>query len=329
MTIHDTLNRNIDYLRISVTDRCNLRCLYCMPEEGVKPLQHSDILRYEEITTIARAAANLGIRFIRLTGGEPLARLGLINLVAALAAIPGIEEISMTTNGTLLAKYAEQLAAAGLNRINISLDTLRPERYTHITRWGNLTDVLDGIDAAYRYNLRPVKINSVIIRNINDDEVVDLSQKTITDGWNLRFIEWMPVGEVEADKWNFRFVSESEIKAKIEAALGPLEDYGALPGSGPAHTCKLPGSKGTIGFISAVSQHFCAQCNRLRLTADGYIRPCLLADNEIDIRSPLREGAPLTEIEDILRKAILAKPTKHHLDQVVCVTNRSMSQIGG
>ncbi len=331
MTQCDTFSRPIDYLRISITDRCNLRCLYCMPEEGVCLQNHEDILRYEEIISIARAAANLGVRKIRLTGGEPLARRGVVDLVAALADIPGIDDLSMTTNGTLLAQAAEGLSTAGLHRVNISLDTLRSDRFAMITRRGKLEDVLSGIQAAYRFHLTPVKINTVIMRGINDDEVVDLALKTTTNGWNLRFIEWMPVGESASDdsNWESQLVTEDEIRSRIEKELGTLEVDSALIGAGPARTYRLPGAEGTLGFISAVSQHFCAQCNRLRLTADGQLRPCLLADTEIDLRTPLRNGAGIQEVEVLLQQAISAKPKSHHLDQAERVKNRAMSQIGG
>ena len=237
----------------------------------------------------------------------------------------------MTTNGTLLAKYAEKLAVAGLNRVNISLDTLHPDRFQHITRWGKLEDVLSGIQAAYENELTPVKINSVVIRGINDDEVIDLARKTITEGWNLRFIEWMPVGETIEDTydWESKFVSEIEIRERIINELGPLIEYRTDAHAGPAQVYKLPGSNGSLGFISAVSQHFCAQCNRLRLTADGQLRPCLLSDSEIDLRTPLRNGATMQQIENILKTAISIKPVEHHLDHHIRVKNRTMSQIGG
>lgn len=302
-----------------------------MPEKGVRALKHEDILRYEEIATIVHAAVNLGIHKVRLTGGEPLARRGVVDLVATLAGIPGIDDLSMTTNGTLLAKVAEQLATAGLHRVNISLDTLQPERFTLITRRGSLEDVLLGIQAAHHFHLTPIKINTVVMRGVNDDEVVDLALKTITDGWNLRFIEWMPVGESasEGANWEVQLVTEDEIRKRIENELGTLEVANDIKGAGPARTYRLPGAQGTLGFISAVSQHFCAQCNRLRLTADGQLRPCLLADNEIDLRTPLRNGAGIEELEGLLKQAIGAKPQSHNLDQAARVKNRAMSQIGG
>ena len=328
MNTYDSFHRKIDYLRISVTDRCNLRCLYCMPETGITPISHNDILRYEEITQIVKASTKLGISKIRLTGGEPLARLGLVDLVTTLARIPGIAEIAMTTNGTMLEKYAQQLAEAGLSRVNISLDTLVPERFTQITRHGQLDDVLRAIKAAEQYGLTPVKINTVVMRGINDDEVVDLARKTISDGWNLRFIEWMPVGDSAGDEgnWESKMVSENEIRNRVEKVLGNLIEDERLSSSGPARTYRFPGASGTLGFISAISQHFCAQCNRLRLTADGHIRPCLLADEEIDLRTPLRNGATEQMIEELLLQAIHEKPPGH---TAVRVQNRFMSQIGG
>lgn len=325
--LNDTYQRTIDYLRISITDRCNLRCVYCMPEEGVTVCSHDDILRYEEIERVVRAAAGLGVRKIRLTGGEPLARLGVADLVRALARIPGIEDIAMTTNGMLLRRYAGLLAEAGLHRVNISLDTLRPERFRAITRWGDLDTALDGIDAAFAAGLEPVKINTVVMRGQNDDEVVDLARKTLDARWHVRFIEWMPVGDAARD-WRARVVSAAEIRARIEAELGPLVPA-KVNGAGPARTHKLPDAAGTLGFIGAVSEHFCASCNRLRLTADGKLRPCLLAADELDLRAPLRQGASEADIKALLREAIRVKPRGHHLAECAQVRDRAMAQIGG
>jgi GTP 3',8-cyclase len=327
MMNHDTYQRAIDYLRISLTDRCNLRCIYCMPEEGVPSCSHDDILRYEEIERVARAAVVLGIRRIRLTGGEPLVRLGAVELVRALARIPGIEDIAMTTNGMLLGRYAAPLAEAGMHRVNVSLDTLRPERFRAMTRWGDLDTVLDGIDAAFAAGLEPVKINTVVMRGENDDEVVDLARKTLDASWHARFIEWMPVGDTAQD-WRARLVSVAEIRAHIEAALGPLLPV-TVDGAGPAHTFILPKAVGTLGFIGAVSEHFCESCNRLRLTADGKLRPCLLAADELDLRTPLRQGASQEEIQVLLQEAIRAKPRGHHLADCAQVRDRAMAQIGG
>ena len=349
----DAYNRPISYLRISVTDRCNLRCIYCMPPEGVAPRSHEEILSYEEIATIVRAAADLGISKIRLTGGEPLVRLGLVDLVHMIAQTPGVDDLAMTTNGLLLSRYAAALAEAGLQRVNISLDTLRPERFRHITRRGRLEDVLAGMEAAQAAGLAPIKINTVVIRGMNDDEVVDLARKTMEAGWNIRFIEMMPVGNgVLADGgWRERVVTAEEIRHNVEAALGELEPAKAsgstergsaeahpkpprrglaeVAGSGPARTYRLPGARGTLGFITPISEHFCYRCNRLRLTADGQLRPCLLSDQEINLRTPLRQGAGVAQIKGLLLQGIERKPMRHHLDEWRRPGNRVMSEIGG
>ncbi|HOT91440.1 MAG TPA: GTP 3',8-cyclase MoaA [Anaerolineae bacterium] len=327
--LNDTYQRSIDYLRISITDRCNLRCVYCMPEQGVQPWAHADILRYEEIERVVRAAAMLGLRKIRLTGGEPLVRLGVVELVRTLAHIPGIEAVTMTTNGMLLSRYAAPLAEAGLQRVNVSLDTLRPDRFHAITRWGNLDTVLAGIEAALAAGLTPLKINTVVMRGQNDDEVVELARRAIASGWHLRFIEWMPVGEAAQDQnWRARLVTAAEIRARIEAALGPLEPV-TVVGAGPARTYCLPGTTATLGFISAVSEHFCGSCNRLRLTADGKLRPCLLSPEELDLRTPLRQGASEADIQALLQKAVRLKPQGHQLADHAQVAGRAMAQIGG
>jgi len=334
MMTTDRYGRPIDYLRVSVTDRCNLRCIYCMPEEGVQLCSHDEILRYDEIIAVVRAAGELGISKLRLTGGEPLVRLGIVDLVRELAAVPGIEDLAMTTNGTLLARYAADLAEAGLRRVNISLDTLQPERFHAITRRGDLGDALAGIDAAKSAGLTPVKINTVVMRGVNDDEVVSLASKTVTDGWNLRFIEWMPVGDdtlVHAD-WRERVVTAGEIRARVEAELGTLVPAHDLVGAGPARTFRLADAgttAGTLGFISAISEHFCDSCNRLRLTANGKLRPCLLSDHEIDLRDALRSGAETEQLQDLIRQAIQAKPQGHRLASGQRAEARAMAQIGG
>jgi cyclic pyranopterin phosphate synthase len=331
MTHFDAYNRPISYLRISVTDRCNLRCIYCMPPNGVPSRAHEEILRYEEIETVVRAATELGISKVRLTGGEPLVRLGIVDLVRMLAHIPGVDDLSMTTNGILLSRYAADLAEAGLQRLNVSLDTLRPERFRRITRLGQLKDVLAGMEAAWQAGLEPVKVNTVVIRGMNDDEVVDLARKTIEAEWNVRFIEWMPVGNdiMVESKWHEQIVTGQEIRQRIETELGVLEPAQVSAGGGPARYYRLPDAKGTLGFITPISEHFCYQCNRLRLTADGRLRPCLLSDYEIDLRTPLRQGASLTEIRELLIHSIRAKPERHHLDESASPRERAMSEIGG
>jgi cyclic pyranopterin phosphate synthase len=327
----DSFARPINYLRISVTDRCNLRCVYCMPAEGIPLLPHDEILTFEEIVRVVRQASELGIYKIRLTGGEPLVRLHLPALVRMIAAIPGIDDISMTTNGHLLPRYAQELADAGLKRVNISLDSLRPDRFRAVTRVGNLELAWEGVRAAEAAGLTPVKINVVALRGFNDDEVVDLARLTLTEERHIRFIEVMPLGHNEL--WaEDGFIPMSEVRQRIEAALGPLEQVGRdapVVGNGPARYWRFPGAPGTIGFISPVSDHFCAGCNRLRLTADGRLRPCLLSDDEIDLREPLRAGIDDAALRDLLTNAVARKPARHHLDEGQRATGREMSQIGG
>ena len=328
----DAYNRPISYLRISVTDRCNLRCIYCMPDEGVPWRPHDEVLRYEEIETIVRAAAELGISKVRLTGGEPLVRMGITDLVRKIARIPGIDDLAMTTNGILLARYARALVSAGLHRVNVSLDTLDPQRFRRITRRGELSEVLTGIEVAREAGLRPIKINTVVIRGLNDDEVADLAAKSLEeDWWNIRFIEMMPVGngELVSENWEEQTVTAQEIRARIESAFGPLQPAKMRAGNGPARYYRLPGGKGTIGFITPISEHFCYTCNRLRLTADGQLRPCLLSDREIDLRTPLRHGADAAKIKTLIVEGIRAKPRHHHLAEHLGPQGRTMSEIGG
>jgi cyclic pyranopterin phosphate synthase len=327
----DAYNRPISYLRISVTDRCNLRCIYCMPPEGVPKRPHDEILRYEEIETVVQVAAEMGITKVRLTGGEPLVRPGVVDLVRMLARIPGIDDLAMTTNGILLAEHAEDLAGAGLHRVNISLDTLQPERFRSITRCGQFEHVLDGMEAARQAGLEPIKINTVVIRGMNDDEVVDFARKTMDAAWNVRFIELMPVGNggMVNNRWQERVVTAQEVREEIETALGKLEPAKMAAGGGPARYYRLPGAKGTLGFITPISEHFCTRCNRLRLTADGHLRPCLLSDYEIDLREPLREGAGVERIKALILQAIESKPMQHHLDECRAPEARGMSEIGG
>jgi cyclic pyranopterin phosphate synthase len=324
--ISDSFQRPINYLRISVTDRCNLRCVYCMPEAGVALMSHRDILTYEEIYTVAKVAAGMGINKIRLTGGEPRVRLGLADLVKMLAGIETIDDISLTTNGILLARNAAALKAAGLRRVNISLDTLRPERFRQITRCGELADTLEGIKAARAAGLEPVKINMVVMAGINDDELIDFARKTINEGWHVRFIEHMPVNGEEPI--SPRLFSVREMRKRIEA-LGALEPWKVDVGNGPAKYFRLPGATGTIGFITPITEHFCYQCNRLRLTADGKLRPCLLSEEEIDLREPLRSGASAEELKRLIEMAIARKPQRHHLAEGKKRNGRPFSQVGG
>ena len=334
----DSCHRAIDYLRISVTDRCNLRCIYCTPVNGVHWLSRSEVLSYEEITTIARIAAGLGITKVRLTGGEPLVRSWLSKLIANLMRISTIEDISLTTNGIMLGRYAQELKRAGLKRVNISLDTLNPEKFKRITRYDKLQDVLRGIETAKAVGLDPVKINVVAMRGVNDDEILDFGRLSIDSGWHVRFIELMPfTSETCSDAYlggnkdNLQnmFIPVDEIKEKL-SKLGPLtEPESFIRGNGPAKYFRLPGATGTIGFIGAVSNHFCDNCNRLRLTSDGRLRLCLFSDDEIDLRALLRSGAPPDKLREAIVEAVKIKPKQHQLAHGGVSQKRFMSQVGG
>jgi len=324
--LSDSFQRPINYLRISVTDRCNLRCIYCMPAEGVDLRPHGDILSYEEIYTIARAAAELGINKLRITGGEPLVRLGLPRLIEMLAGIEAIDDIALTTNGVLLADCAAELKAAGLKRVNISLDTLKPDRFRLITRGqSELKQVLEGIEAAREVGLEPVKLNMVVMSGINDDEILDFAAKTIDEDWHVRFIELMPVNGGDNAP---RFVAATEMRKRLKS-LGELEPCLPSVGNGPAKYFRLPDAKGTIGFITPVSEHFCFQCNRMRLTADGKLRPCLLSEYEIDLKQPLRDGVSKVGLKKLFKKAVAEKPLQHGLAEGQVPNGRPFSHVGG
>jgi len=321
----DSYHRQIDYMRISVTDRCNLRCIYCTA--SVMPhLTHDDILRYEEIQRVVQAAASLGVKSIRLTGGEPLVRPHVSALVRLLSQVEGVEDISLTTNAILLAQQAQELKAAGLKRVNISLDTFRPERFEAICGGAKLESVLAGIEAAQKAGLNPVKLNTVVLRGMNDDEVLDFARKTLTDGWHVRYIEEMPL---VSDDNGHKMVSIDEIRSVIEQSLGGLEPSWPSEGHGPAKYYRLPGASGSIGFIGPVTDCFCEQCNRFRLTADGKLRPCLLRDDEIDLKEPLRKGAGLTDLQELMLKAAAMKKERHQLAEQAVSLERQMWQIGG
>lgn len=331
----DNHGRTIDYLRISLTDRCNLRCIYCMPDDGVEQMAHDDILRIEEIEQAVRVAASLGITRVRLTGGEPLVRKGVIDLIRNIKDTPGIEHVAMTTNGVLLPKMAEDLKAAGLSRVNISLDTLDPVQFAMITRRGKLEDTLAGIDAALAVGFDPVKINAVTVRSLDQDYLA-FAKLSIDRDLHVRFIEYMPVGESSGSSgcgWGEADVVPTEELIEIidrrarEDGVGPLVPAGGSKpeGWGPARYYEFEGAKGTVGFISPLSRHFCSECNRLRLTADGKLRPCLFSDEEFDVRPALRAGDD-DGIRAVFAQALGAKPDDHH-DKVG--TERGMSQIGG
>jgi GTP 3',8-cyclase len=317
----------VDYIRVSVTDRCNLRCVYCMPPQGVEHLERSELLSFEEITRVVRLASGLGMWKVRITGGEPLVRRNLSVLVENLAKISGITDICLTTNGLLLDRYAGELTRAGLRRVNVSLDSLRPERFREITRGGDIDKLMRGLEAAESAGLSPVRINVVILKGINDDEIEDFARLTLSTTYHVRFIEWMPVGGDNAWRRD-RYVPLSEAK-RVVSAIAPLEPVIA-GNDGPARYFRLQGGSGLVGFISPLSQHFCSGCNRLRLTAEGQLRPCLFSDSEVDLRTPLRSGAADDEIEKILRQAVFAKPERYpaQVHTGLCAL-APMSRIGG
>jgi cyclic pyranopterin phosphate synthase len=343
----DAHGRCIDYLRISLTDRCNLRCVYCMPAEGVTWKPPAEILSLAEVERLSAIAAQEGITKIRLTGGEPLVRRGgVVGLVRHLRAIPRIESVALTTNGTLLPKFARDLHDAGLDRVNISLDSLNPEEYARITRGGRLEDALAGIDSAFEVGFDSVKLNVVVVPSLHQD-LLGFAKLTLDRPLHVRFIEYMPIGETEEGSgchseggtvdevgWTREdTVPSDELVAQLAAegaaaGLGELLPVatGEAPGGwGPATYFRFPGAAGTIGVISPLSHHFCAECNRLRLTADGRLRPCLFSDDEFDVRTVLRTGTD-EDVREVVRRALREKPEGHHMQ---VGTTRGMSQIGG
>ncbi len=325
---YDQFRRAISYMRVSVTDKCNLRCVYCMPEEGLPWIKNADILTYDEIERLVRAFAPWGLQKVRITGGEPLVRPHTAELVARLKVVPGIRDISLSTNGVLLADQAEALAKAGLNRVNISLDTLRPDRFKEIARRDGLDKVMAGIDAAIAWNFQPIKINVVAMRGFNDDELLDLARLSIEREVHIRFIEVMPVEEnLELEKE--AHISADEILYRL-LELGEFQPVPGPAGNGPARYFQLPGAKGTVGVISPMSHNYCDKCNRVRLTANGGLRLCLFGDNEIDLRTPLRTGASLADLGDIFKAALKIKPERHYLGiGKTASTMRAFSQVGG
>lgn len=322
----DVFGRRIDYLRVSLTDRCNMRCVYCMPV-NMEFMPRPELLTNDELLLVIRAAAAAGFRKIRLTGGEPTLRRDLVELVRAIKATPGIEHIAMTTNALRLRHLAEPLKAAGLDRVNISIDSLDPQKFRQMTRGGDLEEVWAGIEAAVAAGLEPIKLNAVVVRGMNDDEVVQLAGLTLQHRWDFRFIEVMPLTGV-AGLANEGVISSAELIARIEAAFGALESLGQAS-SDPARVYRIPGAPGKIGFISSVTDPFCATCNRMRLTADGRLHLCLLRDDEVDLRAAIRNGATEAQVEQIIRHAIAIKPWGHGLPEGILPTLRGMSQLGG
>lgn len=323
----DRFGRNIHYLRISLTDHCNLRCVYCMPEDMTfRPNQ--ELLQDAEILHLTRLFANLGFDKIRLTGGEPTVRAHIIDLVRGIAQTPGIRHLSMTTNGVLLDRLAQPLAQAGLQRVNISIDTLDPAKFRRLTRWGNLDDVLRGIRAAESAGLTPIKLNAVIVRGYNESDVIDLARLTYANPWQVRFIEMMPfAGATELQLK--QVITAAQIHSQIESGLDRLEVVNGGKLDGEARLFHLPGALGEIGFISSVTQPFCAACTRARLTADGRLRLCLLREGEVDLLTPLRAGASLEQLRQLILDGIWDKPWGHGLAEGIIPLNRVMSEIGG
>jgi cyclic pyranopterin phosphate synthase len=302
--------RLLTYLRLSVTDRCNLRCTYCLPGQPTARVRHDEVLRYDEILRAVGVAVSVGVRKVRVTGGEPLVRRGVDGLLAALGRIEGLTELCLTTNGVLLDEHFAALQRAGVRRLNISLDTLKPERYRQITGQDAFGRVWQAIQEADRLGFAPIKLNVVAMRGVNDDEFADLAALTRRYPFHVRFIECMPIGH--AARTPQRRILTPEIRQRLER-LGPLRPVARQAGDGPAERFRLKDARGEIGFISAISRHFCAGCNRLRLTARGRLRPCLLSDVELDLCTPLRQGASDDALAEIFRQAACAKPSRHDL----------------
>jgi len=326
----DSFGRKIDYLRISITDHCNLKCYYCTPFSGRSHLKRSEILSYEEILKVVQAAARIGITKIRITGGEPLVRKGVVEFCRMLSQTDGLKSLALTTNGVYLADMAEALFKAGIRRVNVSLDTLKPERFEKITGYNRLPRVLKGIRRAEAVGMHPVKINMVVMRGINDDEIEDMARLTLDKAYHVRFIELMPTDSAAYGDYESLYIPVEEIMKKINQ-IDCIQIEPATDSYGPARLGKLPGAIGKIGFIAPISRHFCGSCNRLRLTADGKIKTCLFSHKEIDIKRALRSGAKAEEIMGIFRRAVHEKPFGHRLDakapQNAC--GRAMRAIGG
>ncbi|MBP2626174.1 MAG: molybdenum cofactor biosynthesis protein [Firmicutes bacterium] len=320
--LYDGIGRHINYLRVAVTDRCNFRCQYCMPSDGVQWLEHDDILSYEELVRIISAFVSLGVDKVRITGGEPLVRKGLLPFLREIACIPGIKEVGLTTNGSLLTEYAPLLKQAGVTRINVSLDTLQRERFIKLTGQDNLSQVLAGIKKSQEVGLTPVKINMVVMKGFNSDEIVDMAKLAINNPYQIRFIEYMPFRAGE----NYLFTAE-EMKQQLVAA-GFTNLIPQMGGSNPAKIYSMPGSQGSIGFITPVSQHFCSSCNRIRLTPDGYLKPCLLSNVEYSLREQLRSGISDHDLLENIKNVVWNKPKQHYLAKGQ-KSDRGMSRIGG
>jgi cyclic pyranopterin phosphate synthase len=323
----DRFGRDIHYLRISLTDRCNLRCVYCMPED-MQFRPRKELMQDDELLALVRLFTELGFHKFRLTGGEPTVRANIVELVRGIARAPGVRSLSMTTNGLLLKQLARPLAEAGLQRVNVSIDSLDPAKFKRLTRWGDVQDVWEGIVEAEAAGLAPMKLNAVIVRGYNEDDVADLAALTLYHDWQVRFIEMMPFGGI-TEFQQAQVVTAREMRAKIEAALGTLipVDGGKLDGE--ARLYRLSDGLGDVGFISSVTEPFCASCTRARLTADGKLRMCLLREYEVDLLTPLRQGATIDDLKALINKAVWHKPWGHGLAHNIVPMNRVMSEIGG
>lgn len=328
----DRFGRVHNYLRISITDRCNLRCLYCMPEEGMEFMESEKLMTFDEIVEVVHVAARLGISKLRLTGGEPLVRKGIEQLIARLSRIPGIDDIALTTNGILLAPKAEQLREAGLKRINISLDTLDPARFRMIARRGELQQVRDGIAAAVRAGLHPIKLNCVLLKGINEDEIDRFLQLSFEHPLHIRFIEYMPIGHAD-EQWKQHYLPLTSVLERCKTLGYTIEKLDSIRGNGPSDDYRVIGGVGSFGLIHPVSDHFCSNCNRLRLTADGYLKPCLYWMEELNVRSVIGDE---TALRNLFLKAMDVKPSNHEMAAKLAdeaqshqPTDRRMSQIGG
>jgi cyclic pyranopterin phosphate synthase len=326
----DRFNRDINYLRISLIDHCNLRCVYCMPIRGLHFAPAEDLLTAGEIAFVVQTAVAVGFRKFRLTGGEPTLRSDLVDIVERLAAIPGVEDLSMTTNGILLRRLAGPLRRAGLTRLNIHIDTLNEHNLRRLMRFASFGEMWAGIEAAQAAGFTPIKLNCAVTRDYNDHDVVDLARLTLERPWHVRFIELMPLGKGECSRLALsQYVPTAETRDRIESALGPLEPLPAVSAADESRNYRLTGAPGVVGFISPVSEPYCGNCNRMRLTADGKFHLCLLNDDELDVRAALRGKSREASVEAILRRAVAAKPTGHRLEQGVSVEQREMFQIGG
>jgi cyclic pyranopterin phosphate synthase len=329
--MQDSFGRSIDYLRISVIDHCNLRCVYCMPLRGLTFVPSPELLSPAEIETVVGAAVSLGFHKFRLTGGEPTLRPEIVEIVGRIAGVPGVADLSMTTNAVLLPRLAKPLAQAGLSRVNVHVDTLHPERLKRLMRFGTIEEIEAGMAAAEEAGLLPIKLNCVVTRDYNDEDVVALARRARERALHVRFIELMPLGGGETSRTALsQFVPSRETRERIETELGPLVPLPNRSAADEARNFRFAdGSPGVVGFISPVSEPYCGACNRMRLTADGKLHLCLLNDDELDLKSSLRAGGGQGEVAAILARAVGQKPTGHRLDEGISTEDRSMFQIGG